>query len=96
MGPVLVWGGGGQTIYMETEIFFSIDLFLQSLGTRLSTFSMVGVKRIGWAYLKAGFAAEWSLAWIYLADRNQIYKTKRQRKKLILLCFIFVQRTINN
>jgi len=64
----------GCTTGCEREVW--MEKMVQSLGTRLSTFSMVGVKRIGWAYLKAGFAAEWSLAWIYLADRHLVYATQ--------------------
>ncbi|XP_023322395.1 arf-GAP with Rho-GAP domain, ANK repeat and PH domain-containing protein 1 [Eurytemora carolleeae] len=59
---------------LEREVW--MEKIVQSLGSRLSTFSMVGCKRIGWAYLKAGFAAEWSLAWLYLADRYIVYATQ--------------------
>jgi len=58
----------------EREVW--MERIVQSMGTRLNTFSMVGCRRIGWAYLKAGFAAEWSLSWIYLADRYIVYATQ--------------------
>lgn len=116
-------------IFFCLSCFSSLDPYVDS---HLSwfCFSMVGVERIGWAYLKvqlyvteskkskkgklecllftfychslllvtkkavdnymlwyhdgpthlqtfkAGFAAEWSLAWLYLADRHIVYATQ--------------------
>ena len=42
---------------------------------RLSNFSMTQCYRLGWAYIKLGFAAEWSLSWLSLSNQYLRYTT---------------------
>ena len=51
----------------------------QSLSKSLSTFSMSQASRLGWAYVKLGFAADWELSWLSLSNRHLCYQTPDSR-----------------
>jgi len=53
-----------------------LEKLVQSLSYRLSSFSMSQSDRLGWAYIKLGFAAEWNLSWLSLSNRYLCYTTQ--------------------
>ena len=53
-----------------------LEKLTQSLSKTLSTFSMSQSSRLGWAYIKLGFAASWQLSWISLSNRHLCYQTQ--------------------
>jgi len=53
-----------------------LEKLVQSLSYRLASFTMSQSMRLGWAYLKLGFAAEWNLSWLSLSNRYLCYTTQ--------------------
>ena len=54
---------------------------MQSLSIKLSNFSMCQATRLGWAYIKLGFAADWEVSWLSLANRHLCYTTRDSGEK---------------
>ena len=52
-----------------------LERLVQSLSVKLSNFSMSQATRLGWAYIKLGFAADWELSWLSLSNRHLCYTT---------------------
>ena len=52
-----------------------MEKLVQSLSVKLSNFSMSQASRLGWAYIKLGFAADWELSWLSLSNRHLCYTT---------------------
>jgi len=59
-----------------------LERLIQGLSSRLSLFSIQGLHRIGWAFLKLGFAAEWQLSWLSLKGRQLCYSTQDSDSRL--------------
>jgi len=53
-----------------------LEKLVQSLSYRLASFTMSQSVRLGWAYLKLGFAGEWNLSWLSLSNRYLCYTTQ--------------------
>ena len=53
-----------------------LEKLVQSLSVKLSNFSMSQASRLGWAYIKLGFAADWQLSWLSLSNRHLCYQTQ--------------------
>eukprot|EP00092_Neocalanus_flemingeri_P004733 GFUD01005098.1.p1 GENE.GFUD01005098.1~~GFUD01005098.1.p1 ORF type:complete len:1563 (+),score=315.45 GFUD01005098.1:146-4834(+) len=53
-----------------------LEKIVQSLSYRLASYSMSQSMRLGWAYVKLGFAAEWNLSWLSLSNRYLCYTTQ--------------------
>ncbi|CAB4066894.1 ARAP1 [Lepeophtheirus salmonis] len=61
----------GARTYHEREVW--LERIVQSLNYKLSNHSMTQSTRLGWAYLKIGFAGTWNSTWISLANRSLSY-----------------------
>ena len=53
-----------------------LERLVQSLSVKLSNFSMSQASRLGWAYIKLGFAADWEVSWLSLSNRHLCYTTR--------------------